>query len=104
MPRRCANTPGRGRNLAGGPDIASIAAATDMADRRAALVVDSAMERINAEALLAPLSARRIERSLRSFGAFLVARRGHDELADVRVEDVEAFVRAPDSSGRRPAV
>ena len=100
------NTPGRGRNLTGGPDIASIAAAADMADRSAALgrILDSAIERIHSDTLLAPISAQRMERSLRSFGGFLVAGRGLDSLSNVRPAEAEAFIRAPDASGRGPAV
>src|SRR4051794_29222244 len=77
-----------------------------MADRSASLgrVLHAAIERIHSDALLAPISTRRMERSLRSFGSFLLAGRDVDSLSEVRAADAEAFIRALDASGHGPAV
>src|SRR6266571_3914872 len=105
MPRRRANTPGRGRNLPGGPDIASIAAGSDS---RASTppdlggCVELALQHALSQNLLADQSARRVRRTLLRFASFAEQARSAYRLPDIRREDTEAYVRSRTMTGQEP--
>jgi integrase len=107
MPRRCANTPGRGRNLPGGPDIASISATSDKqaaaADPGLSALAEQALECALSQRLLIPKSADRVGGTLLRLSSFVQRGGGVTLLSQVTPAAAEAFIRARSSAGDKPS-
>jgi integrase len=111
VPRRCANTPGRGRNLVGGPDVADRTArvarpagkhgAIDAAVTRRRLLAacdpEGLAETLRDSARLSEQSERRLLQLMLRFLRYLEHGYGITALSEVAAEHVRGFVLA--SSG-----
>jgi integrase/recombinase XerC len=105
MPRRCENTPGRGRNLPGGPDIASIAAESDShasTPSDLGAYAELALHHTESQNLLGHQSAARIRRTLLRFASFTERAGGAHELRDITREDAQAFIQTATGTGQQP--
>jgi integrase len=107
VPRRCGNTPGRGRNLQGGPDIASIAAASDSQASKQpnnlGACVELALQHAVDQNLLSDQSASRVRRTVLRFASFAKRANGTPGLDEVTPGDAGAFIRARASNGQMPS-
>jgi integrase len=105
-PRRCANTPGPGRNLTGGPDEVSVQPVTDTTFSGSLpprVLGDRVVSHLTELGVMAPISLIRVADLIRGFANYL-ATSGVESTGDISDAHASAFVRSLTRTKTEPSL